>query len=66
MIEIKVEGMQCSGCENRIQNVLKKVEGVTEVKANYKSGIVSIKTNKDIEKDILYKKIEDLGYQIII
>ena len=31
----KVKGMFCTGCENRIQNRLKMVKGIKNVKASF-------------------------------
>ena len=28
---IKVKGMVCNGCENRVQNALKTIDGIEEV-----------------------------------
>ena len=61
---IKIEGMMCNGCENRVQNALKTIDGVEEVIANHKDGTVKIKLNKEIDKTIITKKIEDIGYEI--
>ncbi len=32
---IKVKGMVCNGCENRVKNALKNIEGIEEVVANH-------------------------------
>ncbi len=61
---IKVKGMVCNGCENRIQNVLKTIDGVEEVHADYKQGLVTIKTNSKIDKNGIYEKMEDLGFEV--
>ena len=63
-ILIKVEGMACSGCENRIQNALKTVDGVISVVANYGEGTVKVILNSEIEENILKEKIEDLGFDV--
>ena len=63
-IVIKVTGMHCSGCENRIKNILSDIEGVEEVKANYKDGIVTVNANENIDVSILNEKIEDLGFNV--
>ena len=63
-IIINVEGMMCEGCENRIQNVLKNIEGIENVIANHKDGTVTIVAeNIDIEK--IKEKIEDIGFVIL-
>ena len=61
---IKVKGMMCNGCENRVQNVVKQIEGVEEVLANYQNGTVTIKSNEDIDKKIITETIEDIGYEV--
>ena len=64
-INIKVKGMVCNGCENRIKNALSQIEGVKKVQANHETGIVSIKTKEDIDLNIIYDKINNLGFEVI-
>lgn len=61
---LKIEGMVCNGCEKRVQNVISDIDGVETVFANYKDGTVTIKLNKDINKDIIKEKIEDIGFKV--
>lgn len=61
---IKVEGMMCSGCENRVQNALKTVDGVEKVVANHVDGTVTVTLNKDIDEKVIKDKIDDIGYSI--
>lgn len=63
-LTIKVKGMVCNGCENRIQNALKTIYGIDEVFADYKQDLVTINTNLEINKNIIYEKIEDLGFEV--
>ena len=66
-IEIRISGMSCTGCENRVENVLKNIQNVKSVNANYNTGIIEIETNniKDLNIDIIKKTLEDLGYDIL-
>lgn len=66
-IEIKISGMSCTGCENRVENVLKNIENVESVNANYNTGIVEIETNniKDLDINMIKETLEDLGYDIL-
>ena len=57
--------MMSTGCESRVQNVVKQIEGVEEVIANHKNGTVTIKSNIDIDKNIIKKRIEDIGYEVV-
>lgn len=60
---IKVQGMACGGCENRIQNALKNIEGIEKVVANHKEGTVTVIANETLINDIK-EKIEDLGFEV--
>ncbi len=64
ILTIKVKGMVCNGCENRIQNVLKTIDKVEQVKADYKQELVTVKMDSEIDKNIIYEKIEDLGFEV--
>ena len=63
-IEFKVNGMMCEGCENRVKNVIKEIEGIIDVKADHKAGIVEIITEKEIDKNIVKEAIENIGYEV--
>ena len=62
---LNVKGMMCEGCENRIKNVVKNIDGVEEVKADYNTGKVIITLNKDIEKETISEAIVDIGYEVV-
>ena len=64
-LKIKVKGMVCEGCENRVKNALSTIDGVDNVEGNHKTGIVIVKLNKEIEKSIFEEKIDDLGFEIV-
>ena len=66
-IEIRISGMSCTGCENRVENILKNIENVKSVNANYNTGIVEIETNdiKNLDIDVIKETLEDLGYDIL-
>ncbi len=64
-IIIKVNGMECTGCENRVQNALKTIPEIVDVKADHESGIVKIVANNDIPKDVIKSKIDDIGFEVV-
>lgn len=66
-IEIRISGMSCTGCENRVENVLKTIKNVESVNANYNTGIVEIGTNdiKNLDINVIKETLEDLGYDIL-
>lgn len=62
---LKVEGMVCGGCENRVQNALKNIEGVEEVIANHNEKTVTITLSQEVSEALLKEKIEDLDFKVI-
>ena len=52
-IILNVKGMVCHGCENRVENSLKNIEGVKKVKANYQKESVQITANEEISRTML-------------
>ena len=64
-IIFNVKGMMCEGCENRVKNVVKNIEGVSEVTANHKTGEVKVVLNKDVKKIVIIEAIDDIGYEVV-
>ena len=51
-INLKVVGMKCSGCENRIKNALLNRKEVKSVEANHETGLVHIVLKKEVTDEI--------------
>lgn len=64
-LEIKIDGMVCGGCENRVKTALLNIEGVESVDANHNTGMVIVKSKEDLDAEQIKEKIIDLGYEII-
>ena len=62
-IVLNVNGMMCEGCENRINKVIMKVNGVKDVRASFKDGIVII-TGTNLDRYELVKIVENLDYEV--
>lgn len=61
---IPVGGMTCSGCEFNIENAVKKLDGIIQVKADHQKGEVYIKFEKEkviVEK--ILEAINNTGYK---
>ena len=63
-IKLKVKGMRCEGCENRIKNSLEMLDEVKEVNANHNTGEVLIKLSQDVNIDKIKELIIDLGFEV--
>lgn len=61
--EFQVDGMSCTGCEERVTNAAKHVEGVRRVDADHESGTVEITADEGTE-DTVRQAIHDAGYDV--
>jgi len=62
---LQIEGMTCTSCEMRIENKLKKLEGVVQVKASYSDSNVHITYNADVlGLDSIVDTIERIDYKV--
>ena len=61
----KVEGMMCGGCTGSVEAVVKKIDGVAEVKANHKDedppNQVTVKGDYDL--DAIKAAIKKAGFE---
>jgi uncharacterized protein len=64
---LHIEGMTCAGCETRIENVLRKLDGIEKVEAKFSTSTVEVSYMKNIinQKQII-DKIESLDYKVNI
>lgn len=65
-LQIAVEGMTCSGCENHVNTELLKLDGVTDAKASHvdKNVIILVDTTMSSVK-VLEDCISEVGYKVI-
>ena len=61
---IKITGMSCSGCENRVQNALKNIEGIEEVEADHTTGMVKVTSKSEVSEDAIKEKLTNLGFEV--
>ena len=64
-IVLKVNGMMCGGCENRVKNAVLNIDGVESVIADHNTGKVVVTTNKEVSENIIIETLEDIGYEIV-
>ena len=62
---LKVKGMMCMGCENRVKNALENIDGISNVKANHKDGTVEFDTQDDTLINVIKETINDLGFKVL-
>lgn len=65
-VVLKVEGMTCAACENKIESKLRKMDGIIIGRASYGSATIKITYDRNIlTLKRIVKAIEQLGYSII-
>ena len=60
-----VNGMMCEGCENRVKNAIKNIEGVENVTADHNTGKVIVISNNEVSEEIIKEALEDIGYEVV-
>lgn len=61
--ELEVAGMSCTGCEERVANAAKQVDGVHRAEADHERGYVEITAETETEDEVK-QAIYDAGYEI--
>ncbi len=63
----KIKGMHCASCASTIEKTFKKTEGVESAEVNYGTETAKVTFDETkINPDVLSKKIEHLGYSLIL
>ncbi len=62
--ELKVEGMHCSKCQERIEKALQEEKGIKKIQSSLPEKSVSFELSKERELEKIKNKIEDLGYEV--
>lgn len=62
---IKIEGMKCEHCSNRVSSCLKEIENVKKVKIHLDKKEAILYLNELIDENIVRNKIESIGYEVI-
>lgn len=62
-IDVKINGMTCQSCSSRVEKVLSKVDGITNINVNSVTGIGSMDVENVNLKEIP-EKIKQAGYEV--
>lgn len=64
-VELQVEGMTCTGCENTIQKSVGSLPGVKTVKADHVAGNAVITYDSaSVSMEAMTKAVTDKGYEV--
>lgn len=59
---VRVDGMNCSHCQAKVEGALSSLDGVSEAKVNLKKKIAIVTLEKEVNDDILLKAVNDAGF----
>ena len=62
---MKIEGMMCPYCENRVRKTLEAMDGIESAVVSHVEGTAVLTLTKDVDNDLLKKTIEDQGYPVL-
>ena len=63
-IKLKIEGMHCAGCSNRLEKILNNVDGVESAKVSLEEKSADIKYNEEeVELNKILQEMEDAGFK---
>jgi len=63
-LDIQSSKIKCGGCIANIEKGLKDFSGITEVKVDVESNIVSVQGN-ELDKTVIENKLAELGYPAV-
>lgn len=62
---VKIRGMMCEHCENRIQKAIGALDGVTSVKADNTSGTAVIEMSHPVAESRIKEAVEGQDYEYV-
>lgn len=66
IIEVTILGMVCPFCSYGVQQEMKGIEGVTDLKIDLEEGLatLTVANGKDLSNEILLKTVKDAGFEV--
>lgn len=62
---MKIEGMMCMHCENRVKKTLEKIEGVESAVVSHEAGTAVVTLNAEVSNEVLKSAVEAQDYTVI-
>lgn len=64
-IVLKINGMKCTGCSQRVERALKNTDGIANASVNLETREANISYNKDqISYEDICNTIVDVGFEV--
>ena len=62
---LKIDGMHCQNCAERVKAAVNSVDGAAAEFVDYKSGVADVKFDRDTDDFLVRKAIENAGYRVV-
>lgn len=62
---IKIDGMMCSRCEERVKKALEALPQVTEAIPDHEKNIATVILSEEVDFAVLKTCVEDQGFDVI-
>lgn len=62
-IQLKIDGMHCSGCVNAVRRVLEARPSVTSVSVDLSAGRATVEASAGVDPVGLVSAVKDAGYE---
>ena len=62
---IKIEGISCEHCANKVKNAFMNLDGIKGVKVNLSKKEAIISSSNKLEKDMIKNIIKNLNYKLV-
>ncbi len=60
-----VAGMTCGHCVRSVKGELGKLDGVTDVAVDLKTGTVNVTSTAELDRDAIEAAVDEAGYQYV-
>lgn len=60
-----VTGMTCGHCVRSVKGELGKLDGVTDVAIDFKTGTVNVTSSSELDRDAIEAAVDEAGYQYV-
>ncbi|GAA4604908.1 heavy-metal-associated domain-containing protein [Actinoallomurus liliacearum] len=63
--EYKVKGMTCGHCVSAVTEEVGSIEGVTDVKVDLASGLVTVSSAAPLDAKAVRDAVDEAGYEVV-
>ncbi|MBT2525626.1 heavy-metal-associated domain-containing protein [Streptomyces sp. ISL-99] len=61
---LKVQGMDCAGCEQRLTAAVQRLEGVRSAAADHATGVLEVELASGSDREAVTARVSEAGYTV--